>query len=313
MNDSLVFHGGIITGAPQVLQPILGRLCQVPLRLHLRKMRRCFLPLLEERLETLKRSLDPKYQEPHDYIQMMIQFAAKHRPNELHDLELMLRRVAVQNFSMTYLTSLQITQVILNVLSSNDEFNTISVLREEVNSVVGPAWTRSVCSRMIQADSVARETLRLHSFSNRAIMRKVVVDGLLTEDGYIIPRGTIISFLTMQAGTIDRSYDDEVHFDPFRFSRARLASTRAARQPETSPDTFVTTSPAYLPFGHGRHACPGRFLVDIELKMILAHILRDYDIKFQESYKGKRPPNRYITEAVLPPKGVKIIIKRKGY
>lgn len=35
--------------------------------------------------------------------------------------------------------------------------------------------------------------------------------------------------------------------------------------------------------GHGKHACPGRFLAGTELKIALAHLLLKYDWKLDES------------------------------
>lgn len=76
-------------------------------------------------------------------------------------------------------------------------------------------------------------------------------------------------------------------------------------------NSFVTTAPDYLPFGHGRHACPGRFLVDFELKMTMAFILKHYDLELPAEYNGQRPRNRQIAELTAPPKGVKIRVRRR--
>lgn len=41
--------------------------------------------------------------------------------------------------------------------------------------------------------------------------------------------------------------------------------------------SWVTASPEYLSFGGGRNACPGRFFASSELKIMLGHILLNYD------------------------------------
>ncbi|KAJ8132212.1 hypothetical protein O1611_g1406 [Lasiodiplodia mahajangana] len=63
--------------------------------------------------------------------------------------------------------------------------------------------------------------------------------------------------------------------------------------------------------GHGKHACPGRFLVDFELKMIIAYVLMNYDVEFPPEYKGKRPQNHWLTDACFPPEDVRIRVRRK--
>jgi cytochrome P450 len=40
---------------------------------------------------------------------------------------------------------------------------------------------------------------------------------------------------------------------------------------------FVSTSTNHLGFGHGQHACPGRFFASNEIKIIMCHILLKYD------------------------------------
>ncbi|KAF8554882.1 hypothetical protein OG21DRAFT_1012740 [Imleria badia] len=52
---------------------------------------------------------------------------------------------------------------------------------------------------------------------------------------------------------------------------------------EGAKHQFIATSPEYLSFGHGLHACPGRFFAAAKLKMMLAHIVTMYDIKLEEN------------------------------
>lgn len=122
-----------------------------------------------------------------------------------------------------------------------------------------------------------------------------------------MPCGSMVSLLNWAAQTDSESFPDPHKFDPFRFSRERELQT----DKDATPQTFVTTGPLYMTFGHGRHACPGRFLVDFEMKMILAYLVMNYDIKFPERYGGKRPENRWISEAIFPPMQGTIMFRRR--
>lgn len=135
----------------------------------------------------------------------------------------------------------------------------------------------------------------------------VMVDGFTTPEGHDLPKGTIISFMSHMAQTDDETFEDPYKFDPWRFSRVREAAAKKDGSETVSGAgvTFVSTGPNHLPFGHGKHACPGRFLVDFELKMIISYLLTHYDLEFGEEYGGKRPPNRWLAEAILPPDHVK--------
>ncbi|KAK8030950.1 ent-kaurene oxidase [Apiospora arundinis] len=37
-----------------------------------------------------------------------------------------------------------------------------------------------------------------------------------------------------------------------------------------------------MAFGYGKHACPGRFFAANEIKLILAHILLQYDLRMPD-------------------------------
>ncbi|UKZ78724.1 hypothetical protein TrVFT333_006470 [Trichoderma virens FT-333] len=309
--DGLVVNAGITSGTPPILRPIVGRIASLKCRLAQQKIEKHFKPLYEARLNSLKYAKnEPQHVEPQDHLQLMMRFAQKERPKELYDFGIMSRRLTTVNFGSMHQTSIQVINMLLNILGSDAEYNTIAVLREEVNRNMDTAWTKAKISNMWKADSVARETLRCQSFTGRAIFRKVMVDGLETDTEIKLPKGSLISFLGQPAHADEAIYDEPQKYDPFRFSRAREAAL-AAELAKTNTLSFVSTGPDYLPFGHGKHACPGRFLIDFELKIIIAYVLTNYDLRLPEEYGGKRPPNRWVAEAVFPPSGVKLLVKRR--
>lgn len=296
------------------MRPVVGRVFGWIIGSHIETIKKAFGPLFRERLEALKFSKADANEEPQDHLQLMLRFAQKHRPAELEDLENITRRLIMANFGSMHQTSIQVTNMLLEILGSDAEFNTISVLREEVQRIIGDGeteWTKAMVAQMHKADSVARETLRLNSFGNRSIFRKVMVDGVVTEDGIKLPKGAMISFLSYPVHVDAERMEDPLKYDPFRFSRAREAAVDSEGKLGLSNMRFVSTSPQHLPFGHGKHACPGRFLIDFELKMIIAYVLKNYDLEFPPEYKGKRPPNIWLAESNNPPSGVKLRVKRR--
>lgn len=199
------------------------------------------------------------------------------------------------------------------------------MLRDEAARVLGgqhPAWTRPNVARMTRSDSAMRETLRMQQLGVRNLIRKVMVDGLVTDGGVRLPRGANVGFLGQPTHYDGEKYEEPGKFDPFRFSRVREASEGAAAAATAqlgggsavkggTASAFVSTSPDFLPFGNGRHACPGRFLVDFELKMIITYVLTNYDVRFPDSYGGTRPPTVWKAEMQVPPDDVKIMVRRK--
>lgn len=297
-----------------MLRPFIGRLAGIKTKLAQRKVRQHLEPIYRTRLEAFNNTHhNPLYVEPQDHLQLMLRYAQRERPDELYNLDVISRRLTAANFGSMHQTSIQVTNMLLNIVGSDPEYNTIAILREEATRAMGEDenWTKAKICKMDKADSVARETLRCHSFGSRSILRKVMVNGLVTDTGIKLPKGSMISFLGQPAQMDADKYENPQKYDPFRFSRMRDAASDTAK---TNALSFVSTGPNYLPFGHGKQACPGRFLLDFELKMIIAYVLRKYDIKFPEEYDGKRPENRWLGEANIPPEGVSLVVKRRmGY
>lgn len=66
-------------------------------------------------------------------------------------------------------------------------------------------------------------------------------------------------------------YPNADTFLPDRFVRLREDPAYGSKA------ILTTTSQDHLAFGHGNHACPGRFFVDVKVKMILCQLLLAYD------------------------------------
>ncbi|KAK0120174.1 hypothetical protein ONS95_011580 [Cadophora gregata] len=313
--DGLMLGAIFGNSAPRMLRWLVGRLVGWNTHRNIDKIKKYFRPLYQERLEGLKYEKDdPAHPEPRDHVQMMMRFAEKKRPRELVDFDIMTKRLCAANFVSIHQTTITVTNMLLNIIGSDAEFNTITILRDEVIRVLGSdeaGWTKEKFAQMTKTDSVSRETMRLNLFGNRTMMRKVMKDGVVTDDGIKLPKGSIFSFLAQPAQCDEEKFADPLKFDPFRFSRQREASTQAE---ENAADglTFVSTGPEYLPFGHGKHSCPGRFMVDYELKMIVAYVLMNYDIDFPIDYAGKRPAHVWLLEVGIPPPGARIRFKRRA-
>lgn len=67
----------------------------------------------------------------------------------------------------------------------------------------------------------------------------------------------------------------------------------------------LTTWQKFLGFGHGRHACPGRFFASQEMKLMLAHIVMTYDVRV----KGERLPNVDFKTTTVPDSKMELQVK----
>ncbi|KAK7430970.1 hypothetical protein QQZ08_002499 [Neonectria magnoliae] len=269
---------------PCLLRPIVGTLAGI--QAWPTKMSQWMVPLWKKRLEALQVDReDPTHNEPLDLTQMVIRYAHTERPRGLDNYTGITARMASLNFGTVHRTAMQASNLFLDVIASDTESLIVAVLR---------------------ADSVGHKTLRLNSFGNQSTFRKIMAGDFKTPDGTHIPQGTPISSFSQPGYTDVSTAEDPDKFAPFRFSRLREQAGDKGL-----PLGLVSTSQEFLTFSHGNYACPGRFLIDLELKMVLTHVLRNYNLEFPEEYNGQRPPNTWLAGAVFSPKGVKIMVKRR--
>ena len=103
-------------------------------------------------------------------------------------------------------------------------------------------------------------------------MFRVAKETVTLQDGTTVPKGTSLAFAN-DLRLAPEMYPDPETFDGYRFQRMREDPEEAKLAP------FTKTRTSHLAFGHGKHACPGRFLSCDEVKLILCHVLLKYDLK----------------------------------
>lgn len=135
---------------------------------------------------------------------------------------------------------------------------------------------------------------------------------LLLSEGTFLPRGCIISMPTAVIANDPAKYPNPTNFAGWRFYE-RYKSTLLPKSMECSSRDeanrqyqYVSTSPDSLPFGHGKLACPGRFYAAAQIKLILASILLEYDVRFPGG-QSLRPENVCYGEGITPDRTQKII------
>lgn len=316
---------------PPFLRPLFGRLACWNTKNVLEDLETLFKPTLQERFAHIAANPDDESQDPSDLLQRMLRHAQHHRASEMTP-DQMTRRLVMANMGFIYQASFAASNMLRNILESDREHDTIRVLRDEAERFGAAAgndpsrlWTRQNVARMVFADSVARETLRLHTVPTRALVRQVMVDGLHTDTGMPLPRDALVSFVSQPMHTDPDHFPNPHAFEPFRFVQLRQEEAEGCRRdgpPDVpskaaddtggswSPHAFLSTADL-LVFGRGRNSCPGRYLVDFQLKMLISHLLTRYDIKFVDGQE-KRPENKWLLEFIYPQRGVQIMVKRRA-
>ena len=190
-------------------------------------------------------------------------------------------------------------------LAAHPEY--LEPLRQEINAVVATepegVLSKTSMPKLKKLDSFIKESQRMNPLSQVSFDRKVMSD-LTLPDGTVLPRGTYIGTANSEIMRDPNLWDNPEEFDGLRFYKLRQIPGNENKY------QFVTTGIDSMQFGHGRHACPGRFFAANELKLILVHLIMNYDIKLPEG--ESRPKNIETGSGCRPDETKKILLKRRS-
>lgn len=179
----------------------------------------------------------------------------------------------------------------------------ITLLREEIAQVwkQGDVLTKSVLYNLKLMDSFMKESQRLSPVTLLP-MNRIAHQNVTLSDGTVIPKGAGLGI------PITAMTDENFHKDPLTFDGHRFYNLRQEPGNETKYQ-FVTTSNEHIAFGHGKHACPGRFFASNEIKIALVQMLTTYDFRFPPGQGLPVPVNNGAS--VIPNPKAQIQYRRK--
>ncbi|KAM5535873.1 hypothetical protein V8D89_010491 [Ganoderma adspersum] len=256
-------------------------------------------PMINDRKKNMQELGDDWSDKPMDVLQWIIEEGIARKCSDYK----MVERLFLANFAAIHTTSTTLTHALYDLASTPE---LIPEIREEVESVIASdGWSKEAVSKMWKLDSVCRETLRHHGLSLLGFVRRTVTDVTLS-DGTFIPNNTTVAAAAFPTHHDSSVYADPDVLDPLRFTKLGAdGDVRGALKHQTT-----VTSTEFMPFGHGKHACPGRWFAANEVKLILARIVLVYDIKLGGD--GKRLAAPTFGSSVLPPRGHVFFRKRQG-
>lgn len=267
----------IMRNFPRFTHPVVGAL--LPSR---RRLLRCmeglhhFLePLIEER-RAQEKLQGSSYKPPNDVMQWMMELANEEEsePSNL-----------ANRFVYTILGSVQtVVEVIMNCLYElcvRPEY--IEPLREEMRLALEECdgWDKRTAGILIKTDSFIKEISR-HYPPSALSFRRITKETIVLSDGLILPNDTYVCVATTSPDQDELGESDQGKFDGYRYYKKRLAQGALSSRYD-----YAATDKSHVGFGHGRYACPGRFAASIEVKVLLAHILLQYDIRLPKRMSGR--------------------------
>lgn len=194
-----------------------------------------------------------------------------------------------------------LTQVLTRISQNLD---ILKPLREEITSVPqDEGWSKTSLYKMQLLDSIIKESQRMKPTDigqlagpftycialilEPVTMMRLAVEDVKLSDGTLIPKNTGLGVSS------HRMWDPAVYPNPDQWKGTRFYEMRDEPGKQNSSQ-LVSTSPDYLAFGHGQHACPGRFFASNEVKIALVQIIMKYDFELKEEVSPQVYKHRFV-------------------
>ncbi|KAF2756144.1 cytochrome P450 [Pseudovirgaria hyperparasitica] len=300
--ENLFVTGFILRLVPKILRPLVAPLLPSfwGLKRNVSACRRIVGHIIQTRRD-LEAQSGPGYQRPNDVLQWMMD-AANTREAEVGNL---CQRVLVLSLSSIHTTALTMSQALYD-LCAHPEF--LEPIRAEVVQVLqedGGWEKKGTLGRLRRLDSLLKESQRFNPVFLLTFNR-IYHKRMKLSDGTVIPPGTRVAVPSNEILNDPEHVPGDVGpelFDAFRYFKVR-------QQPENSNKyLFAMADGSNMAFGFGRFACPGRFYVSNEMKMVLAHLLLMYDLKFPEGQM--RPENLTVDGDLYPDPRARLLIRKR--
>ncbi|KAF9400531.1 hypothetical protein BGX21_004081 [Mortierella sp. AD011] len=269
-----------------------------PLQIHVRILVEASTPVILERrrLEAEANEKGEKWERPDDILQKLLDNFDKYGFVDLEDvcghlMILILASVHTTTDTSTnllyymaaypeYLDKLyEEQQQVLDAVQAEREKERQELIKkgEPIDEDLDPAHDRDLSAatikRMVHMDSFVREVFRFRTERLTLIHR--ARKNIRLSSGVTISKGSSVIINMRSAHQSPDQGEDVAEFRPWRFVGKPKAATKAGSD--------------FLPFGMGKHACPGRFLAIQELKTIGVLMISKYSkIEIEDPSKAMK-------------------------
>ena len=186
-------------------------------------------------------------------------------------------------------------QWVLYMLARNPEKQ--AILRQEVLSVLGEQSHASpdTIAQMPYLRAWVRETLRL--YPPLTILSRITSKDL-SLSGYYIPAGTELHMHIYHMSRDENVFLQPTAFRPERWLRDKTEDNLKSNMFNEAKEVFSS-----LPFGFGTRMCIGRRIAELELHLLLARIVQQFEIHYPPGAELIEPFMRGI---IIPDRPVRV-------
>lgn len=185
-------------------------------------------------------------------------------------------------------TTTSALSAVLYALASNPQWQ--EELRNEIQSLNKDELVFDDVALLVKTGWTIKEALRMHPAL--AIMPRYALEEFEYQ-GHRIPANTIVTVSSVFTHYMPEYWSDPQTFDPRRFSPDRA---------EEKGHFFQ-----YIPFGGGAHKCLGMHFAEVQSKIFLFHLLKNFRVSKDPSIKRYRYNNVPLT---FPTDGLPLSFER---
>ncbi|KAK3715252.1 hypothetical protein LTR37_007219 [Vermiconidia calcicola] len=287
--DGLSARAIFISLAPELLRPLVAWYLTRDLKRWNGICAEHMIPLVEKEMLHRRPSDQKTMPPPKTLLEQLSRLAVRSTHAKDRDAFSLSSRLLALNFVAVHTSNHALINGLVDIVSppasTEGVFADLRAEAEGVSNQHQGKWSKAAIGQLYKIDSALRESLRISTFKARGVERIIAKKGgVVLPCGPYLPEGTKVGLPVVPIHQDPEIYDDANTYDAFRFYRnPKVASAEAHGRTESPAGSghveLINTSEIFLAFGHGRHACPGRFVAAYELKLIIAYIAMHYDIE----------------------------------
>ncbi|KDB23430.1 hypothetical protein H109_04664 [Trichophyton interdigitale MR816] len=309
--NAVLVDACLINCLPPGIRPVAGPVIALRAKYYERKLLNLLIPLVEERLFQYRHGVGSQRDSQGDVIEWLIEVSENHGPEQLTA-----KKIAGRILALTSMFVFAIGWVFVHVVldihcspSSDKIVRTLMAECQQISAQYQELSSKEAIDKLYRLDSAVRESMRLND-----VMVHLLPLDIISGQPVNIGEGIQISaesglrtvFPAQMIHHDQDIYQNPERFDAFRFSREHETSSN--EEPTTAKRESVTTvSTTFLPFGYGRHACPGRWFVAYMVKQATAYALLHYDVEVTKSPRKRAS----LLNFMLPPQKAELRVTRR--
>ncbi|KAG9286062.1 hypothetical protein G9A89_022739 [Geosiphon pyriformis] len=250
--------------------------------------------IVENRIKEMREQGD-KYNPPFDFVQKILDDNLAGEKENI-DYNLMAVMIYAIIFLSILATASKLTYAIIDYATETDYQKELQEEQEKIAQEYGPdkCITIPQLERMVKLESFIKESMRYNEDILGLSKVNLSSSPITLSNGYQIPpKRTVWCDLLSVKESEEYHGSDPTKFDPRRYLNKNSSTTLVSR--------------TYLPFGLGRHACPGRFFAMTNIKLLLSMIIRNYKV----SFVGGAKPKKTVFEGRLLPSSDGVIFEKR--